>query len=521
MFKTDWRLRSTSFIRGGLSLALSMLWFGQSAVATNLHDGLVSYWPLDDGTGVTAVDTFGIESDDGSLRNGPTWLGAADAAVGTSALRFNGIDQDVLISDSFDLDITTNAVTLAAWVNLDTLPSDLGESFGGIYDSAIDSYVMYLDRGNQELRFKVTDDDGTAERPGVPQSLLDTGSWHHVMGVYDGSEGAAKIYFDGERLDIHLNAGLVDSVRTGQLAGIGANPTTDPGNPSQYFFPGAIDDVGVWNRALGKAEANYLYNAGNGIAVGAANPDIAFVPDETVIAVPPSVDPVIHYRFEGNLNNDGSGGSALNGTLIDTPGVNDNPYGPGSIGQGLDLRENPDAATGGDGVSVAYELPDNGTIIFDYTVDKYYNFQSLWTNSVDANDWEMWIYEDGRLRGRVQDDSFAEVDLDVLGGLDNTYNIAFTWERDGDNVAVKLYVDGELRSQDEGSWVPHPDSTFYIAGGDGGNDFGAGIWDEFQIYNQALSAGEVLYLSQVPEPSSVLLVVLGVFGLAAANRKRR
>ena len=158
------------------------------------------------------------------------------------------------------MDIGTNAVSLSAWVNLDVLPSELLDAFGGIYDSNGDNYIMYLDRSNQELRFKVTDIDGNAERPGIPESLLTTNSWHHVLGVYDGDVGAAKIYFNGEPVDAHVNSQLDGLVMPGQLASIGANAPDDVESPSTRFFPGAIDDVAVWNRPLGRAEAMYLYN---------------------------------------------------------------------------------------------------------------------------------------------------------------------------------------------------------------------------------------------------------------------
>lgn len=493
------RLRPTSsvnrnFIRVAVVVA-SMTLAGQSGLGTELHQGLVAYWPLDEGDGDVAVDAFGAEADNGELVNGPEWLAPANAILGPSALRFDGFDQEVLLRESLDLDIETNAVSLSAWVNLDLFPSELFEPFGGIVDSSQDNYILYLDRGNQELRFKVTDADGTAERPGIPESMLTLEEWNHVLGVYDGSEGVAKIYFNGEPVDMHSNSNLSNMVRAGQIAGIGSNPV--PGESSVYFFPGAIDDVAVWNRPLGRAEATYLFNSGMGNAVGAANPDIEFVPDAPgVTPVPLSADPIIHYAFEGNLDNSGSGGPVLNGELLDTPLVNDTLFTTGPTGQALDLRENPvSSAFDGDAVSVDYELSDSGTIVFDYTVGEYYNFQSLWTNSIDPNDWEMWIYDDGRVRGRVDGDSFVTYDLDNLAGLDESYQIAFTWERgDDDNVEVKLYVDGELRDQDlSGTWVD-PGGTVFIGGGDGTNHFGNGIWDEFQIFDVALSDGEILYL---------------------------
>jgi len=405
----------------------------------------------------------------------------------------------VLIPQSTDLDIGTNAVTIGAWVNLDFRPSELTESWAGVYDSNGDNYVLYLDKSNQELRFKVTDEDGTAERPGVPESLMNPETWGHVLGVYDGNANTAKVYFNGQLVDSHSNPNLSGLVLPGQIASIGANTTDDSEIPASRFFPGAIDDVAVWNRPLGVAEASYLYNDGVGNAVGAANPDIEFISDVVeVTPVAPSVQPVVYLGFEDNLLNSGSGGEAFNGVHLDEPDLNDALYTPGRSGQALDLRQNPiSEPIGGDGIVVDYEMTENGTVIFDYTVGEYYNFQSLWTNSADPNDWEMWIYNDGRVRGRVDGNSFVEFNLDNLSGVNETYQIAFTWEQDADdetNVAVKLFVDGEQRDQDlEGNWVV-PGESVFIGGGDDSNHFGNGIWDEFKIYDAALTAGEVLYL---------------------------
>ena len=464
--------------------------------ATELHQGLVGYWPLDEGTGASAGDSFGDELDNGTLRNEPSWLTADDAKLGVSALQFDGFEQDVLLPESLDLDIGTPAVSLSAWVNLELLPTELGAGFGGIFDSAQDNYILYLDRGNAELRFKATDADGSAKRPGVPESMLTLDEWHHVMGVYNGEEGIAKIYLNGLLVDSHSNGDLNGQVRAGQLAGIGANPTPDLDNPSTNFFQGAIDDVAVWNRALGRGEAAYLYNAGAGNAVGAANVDIAFLTDEPPVEpVMPTIDPIIHYTFDGHLSNSGTGQATYDGTLLDTAGVNDGILSGGK----LDLRENPvSQAVDGDAVSVDIELPESGTIVFNYEVDEYYNFQSLFTNSIEPNDWEMWIYNDGRVRGRVEGDAYVTFDLDTLEGPGEAYEIAFTWEREDDNVAVKLFIDGELRDQDlTGTWVD-PGDTLFIGGGDGTNHFANGVFDDFRLYDQALTDGEILYLFEGP-----------------------
>jgi glycerophosphoryl diester phosphodiesterase len=262
------------------------------AVGVPLHEGLLSYWPLNEGVGGVAHDASpgGVVADHGQLRNSPGWI---DGIFG-AGLQFNGTNQDVLLPTSADLNIGASALTLSAWVKLDQLPSQQAGAFGGIFDSTGDSYVLYVDKGSDELRFKVTTASGAAERPGVPSSMLNTTDWLHVMGVYDGA-GRAMMYFNGALVDAHAAAGLTGLVKSGQRASIGAQPAETGSFASSSFFKGGIADVAVWNRALGAAEAQYLYAGGTGNAVGAANPII-----EPVVVTPPANRPIIVSAHRGN-----------------------------------------------------------------------------------------------------------------------------------------------------------------------------------------------------------------------------
>jgi glycerophosphoryl diester phosphodiesterase len=262
------------------------------ASSVPLHDGLISYWTLGEGLGVVAHDTApaGASVDSGQLRNAPSWI---DGMFG-AGVRFNGSNQDILLPSSVDLNIGADAVTLSAWVKLDLLPANLSGAYAGILDSTSDSYVMYLDKGANELRFKVTTASGAAERPGVPAEMLDTTTWHHVMGTYDGA-GRARIYFDGSMVDAHAGAGLTGLVRSGQIGAIGSQPADTGAHAPGSLFKGSIADVALWNRSLGVAEAQYLYNGGLGHAVGAANPSI-----EPYLPPPPNNRPVIVSAHRGN-----------------------------------------------------------------------------------------------------------------------------------------------------------------------------------------------------------------------------
>ncbi len=202
--------------------------------------GLVSYWSFDEG-----VDTFAYdwtETNNAFLKNGPKWT---NGQTGNS-LRFDAIDDYVEVPNSTSLDIDTNEVTVSLWVLLDYLPADMPFNVGPIFDSKKDQYVLYQDKGNNELRFKVTTSNG-AERPGIPADSLTVGKWLHIAGVYNGSE--AKIFLNGELMDVHS---LTGTVKPGQVALIGKQ--------GPWAFSGQIDNIQVYKRGLSDQEVQFLYS---------------------------------------------------------------------------------------------------------------------------------------------------------------------------------------------------------------------------------------------------------------------
>lgn len=497
---------------------------GELSQASQLHNGLVGYWPLN-GNAIDAAPN-GTVTDNGDVRDTPTWL--ADKFGG--GVQFNGTSQGIVIPASTDLDIATTGVTVSAWVKLDLLPSAQPVGFTSIYDATADNYALYLDKGANELRFKPTTTGGvsSAAHAGVPASMLNTTSWHHVMGTYDGTIGASKIYFDGNLVDISSVHAVNGVVRSGQIAGIGAQPKITAGNPLETFFAGSVADVAVWNRALGTAEAQYLYNGGAGNAVGATNPNLAPI---AVQPVQPTAQPVIRYAFDGNLNNSGTGGATYNAVLHDEPGRNDALYTPTAMGQGLDLRGNtdtPSTATNGDYLSVDYKLTDAGTIEVSLTPDKFYDFQAVWSNSVHGNAWESWVTAGGNLAARANNataGSALDFHLPITGGLGATHHIAFTWVRNGSSMESRLYVNGVLREQTSEVWLD-PGTTVFLGGGlgvtGGANDLGSAVYDEFRIYDVALSESEILFRAQaVPEPTTVALMGLGAIVVTAGFGRQR
>jgi glycerophosphoryl diester phosphodiesterase len=443
-----------------------------------LRDGLMMNWTFDDGlsnpTADRAVDSVrgldAVLAPEVELPN--RWQGPGSARLG-GALELDGQDDYAVVAPSPDTSPVTNAVSVSTWVKLDRLPSASEGLFQGILDSAEDAYVVYLDKGAKELRFKVT--AGADALPGIPESALDTTAWHHVVGVYDGGAGVARIYLDGNLVDMHADdgpgaAGLQGLVGT-QTIYFGRNGTDVNG-----FFDGKIDETAVWSRALSETEVRYLHNGGVGRPVWATNPFVA------------PATPVVRLEFEGNFDNQGSGDEAYNATLVTGP-AGAASFTEGVHGQALTL-DNPDAGTGGDYASIPYHLPDAGTIAFWCKPSDYYQYQTIFDNSTNPDDWEMWIYSDGRARFRIQDTAYTTFDLDALEGPNHWYHMALTWFRTGSNVVLNMYVDGLLRDVAEGPWVD-PGETFFLAGGNPGNDLGRLSLDDFRIYDTVLTTDEI------------------------------
>ena len=118
-------------------------------------------------------------------------------------------------------------------------------------------------------------------------------------------------------------------------------------------------------------------------------------------------------------------------------------------------------AGNGDYLSVPYTLGNSGTIALRYQINLnpvpapgqtpgvYYNFAALWANSSHENDWESWIYNDGRIAAR------GNRATPIVGAANEDrpdptapVHVAYAWERsttDPTKMTVHMYVDGDIR----------------------------------------------------------------------------
>ena len=201
------------------------------------NGGLIAHWSFDENAGSNSTD-HSQNGNDLTISNAG-WT----SGISQSGLYFNGVNDFVQVPSTPSLNIALDAVSISVWLKLEELPSQMPGSYGPIYDSDDDYYVLYLDKGNEELRFKVKDDNGLTSRPGISESDLSLNEWIHVAGVYNGKE--AMIYLNGELMDSHTTTGI------GEL---GLNQNAEIGRNDGNYFKGSIDELRIYERPLTQQE---------------------------------------------------------------------------------------------------------------------------------------------------------------------------------------------------------------------------------------------------------------------------
>jgi len=225
----------------GSKLGLEPLDYGDSS--------LVGLWTMDEGAGSTSgVSTTTDASGNG---NTGTWYGTGTGTsgyyspgkVGPWAGYFNGSNDYIQIPSS-SVFVYNNGFTFSLWLNLNNVSANEGI----IGQSDLNSfYIDFQTDGGSKIRWETN----------VGQSFdsnysFQTGQWYMLTGTYNFSSGFSSIYVNGN-LDRQVSATAKSNFQ---------NIPIKIGKYSSLYFPGLIDDVRIYNRALSAAEIQVLYNGG-------------------------------------------------------------------------------------------------------------------------------------------------------------------------------------------------------------------------------------------------------------------
>ena len=268
--------------------------------------GLIGYWNADDATDNLSGTHHGSLEYNAGFTAGR--VGNAFVLDGTDdAIRLFG-------SSAGPLRITTNQVTVAAWVNLSaTNPPATGYSmiFDKAWDGSPNGYQLAVIQGELEAWIATVDSPkGLGVRFALPRQR-----WIHVATTYDGM--TLRLYQDGIEVASEPLTGNI--LPNNHEACIGNDNW--PGSRA-YAFNGLLDELQVYDRALSAAEILSIQSAqGAGFCPwlfadlmikGGSQPDSAFSGNNEYHPIPNAaqtleqgVDPLASTAFEVMIENDG------------------------------------------------------------------------------------------------------------------------------------------------------------------------------------------------------------------------
>lgn len=217
-----------------------------------LLDSLVGYWRLDDGAGSTVAFDSSGRGNEGVLHQlDPATAWVAGRAQGALQIGHAGWVQ---VAASASIDSITDHVTVAAWVNLEgTITSDDGWATALSRQTGTSTdqhYHLSLYMGGRPSLFLITD-SGFSLIKADDAPPKDT--WTHLAGTYDGE--TARLYVNGTEVVSQALNGRFPADTTPVI--LGGNSNDASGVPTE-LFPGRIDELMLYGRALTAAEVGHL-----------------------------------------------------------------------------------------------------------------------------------------------------------------------------------------------------------------------------------------------------------------------
>jgi len=190
--------------------------------------GLVGHYRLDETSGATAADASG-NGNNGSVLGGAAWTSGKLAG----GLNLDGSNDSVQLPA---LNLNSNTVTLAAWVNRDSQ-----KDWAGILFSRAGNTTAGLNLStNNQLGYHWNDQEWSFDSGlVVPEN-----EWAHVALVVEPHQ--ATLYVNGQSATNTTNHAIEQFNGVTYLG-------RDPGQSARYF-DGQIDDARIYNRALDAGE---------------------------------------------------------------------------------------------------------------------------------------------------------------------------------------------------------------------------------------------------------------------------
>ncbi|MCF7907608.1 MAG: LamG domain-containing protein [Candidatus Omnitrophica bacterium] len=425
--------------------------------AQSIRQGLVADYPFENNSW---ADLSGL-GNDGTAQGGASFV--ADGQVGQAA-SFDGINDRVIVDDDPSIS-GLNAVTVSAWIRA----QDFG--VGGDYNFVATKsnwddnreYRIRIENGNTLVWHISNDgnDPGGAENSIPVAGNLNLNQWHHLVGTYSDTDSLCRLYVDGSLKDTDTceAGGIFNGTANLAIGGSGDNGAS--GN--QDDFHGRVDEVKIWNRALGVDEIEWLYAnevGNNGL--------------------------VAYYPLENSLADlSGNGNTATTNGLSFTSGK----FGRGASFDGNDYMQ----------VLSSASLPWGGALRTNYSIaywfktsDPYSGLHGVYSLAAGSNGHDRHLY---LWAGNTYQRVWSNQVINTLGEnyADSKWHHVVQWLKSG--VAQRTYIDGKAvaagsKHTSDFTW---PDRIWFGHSADRG--YFTGLLDDIRIYNRPLFDFEIKNLA--------------------------
>ncbi|MFD7491899.1 LamG-like jellyroll fold domain-containing protein [Streptomyces sp. NPDC059832] len=425
-------------------------------------------WRMDDEAGASEVQgTAGARV--ATLRGGAT--AGVPGAVGT-AVSFDGVD-DYAVTDIPTV-ATETGFSVTAWVNLSKMP-DAAAIIAAQTGNYSPSFELYYSKAYDRWVFnQYTSDTTTAGAVRVMAATpggVTTGQWTHLVGTYSSASKELKLYVQGVLVGTTPYSTPWDA-RRGLQIGAGSYS----GQTASYF-PGAIDDVRIFDKPISEAEVTSLYKKQ---PIGSGRPARAVFPmDEAAGATEITGHADVHPAV---LKGDAvTGQPGMDGNALTLDGVGDYAV------SGAPHLNNQRSFTVSAWAKMPKTKPNHAAIIATQTSVHKPGFELYYSNAYDRWVFNQFVSDssDSTAVRAMQPEGTTAYGGDwvhLVGVLDTVVDRLTLYvngvEAGQAKAAATWYAGGPVQIG-AGSYDGQPDSYF------------PGQIDDVRFYDRPVSAGEV------------------------------
>ena len=410
---------------------------GQNSIRTADR---IAYWEFNENSGSVAGDSQG---DNDGVIIGADWV----TGINGSALDFNGIDGDVEIPLTEELNFVGENMSLSLWFKL----NEIGDEGTLLFNRM--KYILSINKhGKISLGFY--NPTWSNILMNWDDRVIDT-DWHNIVTTYDGSY--LKLYLDGNLMKTTASSGEINSSSSSIIIG---------NRSSQRFFPALIDQVAIYTSTLSDQEIIDIYN--NTPDPGTGNQDL-----------------ISQWKL-----NENSGSVAFDSESTNNGVITGAQWVTGVAGSAIEFNGSNDY--------VIIPNADNLNVSQNITIMAWAKTDENKTARIaQKGDWDgHGIYQDkwnGWKCGiRLASNNSHSINWgDGKPVLNEWYHIALTYN----GASLKLFVNGQLKNQKAVSGNLKINSRVFSIGSDNGaQKFFNGSIDDVRMYGSALSQTEIQFI---------------------------